>query len=336
MTEGPILLRVAVDSIDPPTANPRFEASDLDELVESIKGVGILEPRIGVALGVGSERVRLVAGLRRFTAANRAGLTHVPMIVYPHLEERQELAISLVENLHRKNMSPVESGEAFKKLCETGMTQRQVAAMVGISDFNVNHCIQIATKLVPSVRDACHRGEITQTQAFDLTKWPPKMQVAMLANIGRARAHDAEEKRNARASGVTESRSGSSRGECESALRGALIALAAKDYSTSLSMAERACELLRERRGEGGVRTPDEYPGEEWRAFAAGQDTPTFVFYPERGEDTKEATSICADCLVKSECLEYAIATHETHGIWGGASERQRRRIRSMRRRAAA
>jgi WhiB family redox-sensing transcriptional regulator len=55
------------------------------------------------------------------------------------------------------------------------------------------------------------------------------------------------------------------------------------------------------------------------------------LFFPERGASTKEAKAVCAACTVRETCLEYALAHGEKHGIWGGKSERERRRIRIAR-----
>jgi WhiB family redox-sensing transcriptional regulator len=59
------------------------------------------------------------------------------------------------------------------------------------------------------------------------------------------------------------------------------------------------------------------------------------LFFPERGQSCAEAKAVCAGCAVRSECLEYALAKPEKFGIWGGLSERERRRIRVKRNRAA-
>src|SRR3954454_5744361 len=55
------------------------------------------------------------------------------------------------------------------------------------------------------------------------------------------------------------------------------------------------------------------------------------LFFPERGASTREAKSVCRGCVVREECLEYALVTGEKFGIWGGLSERERRRIRRQR-----
>lgn len=71
-----------------------------------------------------------------------------------------------------------------------------------------------------------------------------------------------------------------------------------------------------------------------WRARAACRGADTNLFFPERGESTAAAKAVCAGCPVASECLDYALDTLEHHGIWGGLSERERRKVR--RQRAAA
>lgn len=65
-----------------------------------------------------------------------------------------------------------------------------------------------------------------------------------------------------------------------------------------------------------------------WRAYAACTAHPEVDFFPERGHSTREAKAICATCPVKDACLEVALANGEKFGIWGGMSERERRRIR--------
>ncbi|MEJ7719800.1 MAG: WhiB family transcriptional regulator [Ilumatobacteraceae bacterium] len=67
----------------------------------------------------------------------------------------------------------------------------------------------------------------------------------------------------------------------------------------------------------------------EWTAHAACRDMDTALFFPERGEVTSTAKAVCSGCPVVAECLAYAMNTPERHGVWGGLSERQRRRLRN-------
>ena len=76
-----------------------------------------------------------------------------------------------------------------------------------------------------------------------------------------------------------------------------------------------------------------------WQARSNCMGVDPDLFFPERGASTREAKEVCRGCVVREDCLEYALANGEKFGIWGGLSERERRRIRRMRtlqRRAAA
>ncbi len=73
-----------------------------------------------------------------------------------------------------------------------------------------------------------------------------------------------------------------------------------------------------------------------WQDYANCRGADADLFFPERGASTRRAKSICRACEVRVECLEYAIANSEKFGIWGGLSERERRRIRRERMIAAA
>ena len=70
---------------------------------------------------------------------------------------------------------------------------------------------------------------------------------------------------------------------------------------------------------------PDEA---SWQERALGSQTDPEAFFPEKGGSTRDAKRICASCEVRSQCLEYALANDERFGIWGGLSERERRKLR--------
>ena len=71
---------------------------------------------------------------------------------------------------------------------------------------------------------------------------------------------------------------------------------------------------------------------ETWRLEALCAETDPEAFFPEKGGSTREARRVCGGCAVREECLEYALGNDERFGIWGGLSERERRRIRLQRR----
>lgn len=80
--------------------------------------------------------------------------------------------------------------------------------------------------------------------------------------------------------------------------------------------------------GIPGLRPQDDDGALAWQADALCAQTDPEAFFPEKGGSTREAKKICQQCEVKSECLDYALANDERFGIWGGLSERERRRLR--------
>ena len=87
-----------------------------------------------------------------------------------------------------------------------------------------------------------------------------------------------------------------------------------------------AIDLLREQATMEAFGEPVEEP--DWQERALCAQTDPEAFFPEKGGSTREAKRICSGCEVRAECLEYALANDERFGIWGGLSERERRRLR--------
>ena len=87
------------------------------------------------------------------------------------------------------------------------------------------------------------------------------------------------------------------------------------------------------RRGIPGVRpqVPEEEGALAWQTDALCAQTDPEAFFPEKGGSTRDAKRICASCEVRAQCLQYALANDERFGIWGGLSERERRRVRRAR-----
>ncbi|WP_170111160.1 WhiB family transcriptional regulator [Antricoccus suffuscus] len=79
----------------------------------------------------------------------------------------------------------------------------------------------------------------------------------------------------------------------------------------------------------------DEGDEQDWQERALCAQTDPEAFFPEKGGSTREAKKICVGCEVKDECLEYALGHDERFGIWGGLSERERRRLKTARRNAS-
>lgn len=139
---GSGLASLAVTSIERHPEQPRrhFDETALEELAASIAARGVIQPVIVRPLMVGgkpSGRYQLVAGERRWRAAQRAQLHEIPAIVR-ELSEREVMALALIENLQREDLNPIEEARAYHRLAEVeGLTQTEIAQMVDKSRSHV-------------------------------------------------------------------------------------------------------------------------------------------------------------------------------------------------------
>ena len=131
-----------IDLIRPNRFQPRtaFSEDDLQELTESIKNQGVLQPLLVRHDEAGYE---LIAGERRLRAAKRAGLTQVPVVI-KRVSDGKLLEMSLVENIQRENLNPIEEAEAYQRLItQLNLTQDQAAARVGKSRSAVANFLRL-------------------------------------------------------------------------------------------------------------------------------------------------------------------------------------------------
>ncbi|WP_421993470.1 ParB/RepB/Spo0J family partition protein [Qipengyuania sp.] len=131
------LASIPVADIEPLPGQPRshFDEDSLESLASSIAARGVIQPIIVSPLGQG--RYRLVAGERRWRAAQKARLHEIPALVRD-LDQREVVALALIENLQREDLNPVEEARAYQKLAEDeGMTQAEIAKLVDKSRSHV-------------------------------------------------------------------------------------------------------------------------------------------------------------------------------------------------------
>jgi len=158
------LAQLAIATIEPDPDQPRrhFDDAALDELAASIAARGVIQPVIVVPLGEG--RYRLVAGERRWRAAQRAQLHEIPALVRK-LSQREVMAIALIENLQREDLNPIEEARAYHRLAEgEGMTQADIARMVDKSRSHVAN-IQRLLSLPESVIRMVEGAELSMGHA---------------------------------------------------------------------------------------------------------------------------------------------------------------------------
>lgn len=153
------LYNVPLDYIEPNPANPRknFDPAAMEELAQSIREVGILQPLVLVERG---DKMMIVAGERRWRAAQLAGLASVPALVMD-LTDAQVAEIMLVENLQRKDLDPIEEAQAYRALLEGhGYTQEALAEKIGVSQGHIANRLRLL-ELPETVRENISRGIIS-------------------------------------------------------------------------------------------------------------------------------------------------------------------------------
>lgn len=161
--EPKALLYCGIEEIIPNRSQPRkhFDESKLQELAESIKEKGILEPLIVRKTVQGYE---LIVGERRWRAAQKAGLREVPVLV-KEVEGRDVLEISLIENLQREDLNPIEAAEAFKHLMEEfNVSQEDLGKRIGKDRTTITNIVRLL-KLPTEVRNQLLQNRITSGHA---------------------------------------------------------------------------------------------------------------------------------------------------------------------------
>ena len=169
------LFEAAVNDIRANPLQPRLsrgmEAMKLEELAASIREHGILEPLIVTHTNGQGAPYTLIAGERRWRAAQLAGLTHVPVIV-KDVAPQQMLELALIENIQRSDLSPLEEASAYQQLMnDFGLTQDQVAERVGKSRVTVTNAVRLL-KLPGQIQTALMQGTISEGHARALLGLP--------------------------------------------------------------------------------------------------------------------------------------------------------------------
>lgn len=169
--QGVRLVDVPVKNIRPNPKQPRedFGYQDLEDLINSIKEHGILQPL--VVTKVDGENYELIAGERRFRAAKFLNLRTVPAIVRT-AKDQEKLELALIENIQRKNLNPIEEGRAFQRLMdEFNLTQEEVAVRVGKSRPVIANTLRLLS-LPEEIIQAIRSGKIKESHGRTLLSLP--------------------------------------------------------------------------------------------------------------------------------------------------------------------
>ena len=155
-----------VSSLVPGRLQPRrrFDTEALEALTLSIREQGVLQPLLARPAEGAADRFEIVAGERRWRAAQRAGLEMLPVVVRA-LDDRAALEAALSENVQRDSLSPIEEAEGYKRLqTEFGHTQERLARAVGRSRPHIANMLRLLS-LPESVRDLLHERRLTAGHA---------------------------------------------------------------------------------------------------------------------------------------------------------------------------
>ncbi|HEV3278201.1 MAG TPA: ParB/RepB/Spo0J family partition protein [Terriglobia bacterium] len=171
---------ILVGLIDPNPFQPRthFALEELNELADSVRAQGIIQP---VLLRRAGSRYQLVAGERRWRAAQIAGLEAIPAIVRD-LDDRESVEIALTENLLRDDLGPIETARAYRTLQERfGLSQEEISRRLGLNRVTVTNTLRLL-KLPTPIQEMIERDELTAGHARAILGLPDETDQRRLAD----------------------------------------------------------------------------------------------------------------------------------------------------------
>ena len=157
---GETIHKISIYEIEPNKEQPRrmFDTEKIDELSESIKRYGVLQP---IIVNKRDNFYEIVAGERRWRAAKKAGLEEMPCII-KDTDERKTKEIALIENIQREDLNPIEKARGFRQLLdEYNLTQMQLSEIIGISRSGLANTVRLLN-LDPRVIDLTLDGKLTE------------------------------------------------------------------------------------------------------------------------------------------------------------------------------
>lgn len=157
---------VPIDRVNPSPFNPRktFDTKELDELSESIREKGLVQPIVVRPLGPGGNQYEIVAGERRWRAAQRASLHLIPTIVRS-LTDQEALELAIIENVQRTDLNVIEEAGGYRELIDRfGYTQEELGQIIGKSRSHLANTLRLL-KLPDSVQTMVRNGELSAGHA---------------------------------------------------------------------------------------------------------------------------------------------------------------------------
>ncbi len=181
MLNKPELKIIAIECLHRNAAQPRqaFSTELLDELAQSIRSSGIIQPLVVRPLTFGDQECyQIIAGERRWRAAQRAGLVSVPCLVN-HYTDDQAFEVATIENVSRVDLNPIEEAKAYQRLAEQfHYTHDEIAAAIGKSRVKITHVMRLL-KLHPRCQEWLIEGKLTEGHGKILAGLPASEQVIL-------------------------------------------------------------------------------------------------------------------------------------------------------------
>jgi ParB family chromosome partitioning protein len=159
--------KIPIELLRPNPRNPRknFGEESLDELAASIKEKGILQPLLARPVPGAPDAYEIIAGERRWRAAQRAGLHEVPIVSFEEADDRQALELAIVENVQRADLDPLEEAAGYERLGDEFLyTQADLAKVIGKSRSHVSNCLRLL-KLPERTKSLLREGKISAGHA---------------------------------------------------------------------------------------------------------------------------------------------------------------------------
>lgn len=190
-TAGKTPLTLPIGQLKPGKMQPRTSFEGIEMLVESVKEYGLLQPILVRPLRDAPDSYEIIAGERRWRAAQKAQLHDVPVVIRS-IDDRDALQIGLVENLQRSDLTAIDEAQGYKRLIEDySHTQEDIARMMGRSRPHVANTLRLLD-LPPAVQEMVKDGDLSAGQARTLIGVPDPLAMAQRAVAEKLTVRDLE------------------------------------------------------------------------------------------------------------------------------------------------
>ncbi len=194
-----VILHVPLSSIDADETQPRKDFGDLEGLKASIKEHGVISPVI--LSPNGNRQYRIIAGERRYRASLELGVESIPAVIRT-VEVQNRLELQIIENLHRKDLNPIEEAKSYQRLMgEFNLTQADVAEKIGKSKSSINELLRLLALPAQEINELCTADSVPKSVLIEIARHrdPAKRNTLLKrAKAGQLTVKEARNSKNGR------------------------------------------------------------------------------------------------------------------------------------------